>query len=377
MKVLVIGQCQGGNAEIWKDFINHELDRSSVSLMHYMCRNACSRGFEVKTDFAATFRPFGIKTGHKLFNRVNTILGSRLWFWIWIRLLKWVYNYDIVHIQGNYEPSFNLKILKIFSQKGKVLNIYGSDFYQNYKKGSDTHRSLFERAIINSDHILFNFEAIQDDFVKDIEVSYKSSVGCFGIAGKWSHGPAKKKPSPVRLLSARGLYAYNNVHKLVAAFKKAYANNEKYQLDIVNGYGWDEDIKSRVIEMSAGISNINLFIGEWISEERLKQFYENAHYNFCIGETDQMTASIPYGYLNGCINILTPIESYKELDEAGFSSHIFLRSSELTSIEALISNPPTIEKQRLLQNFELASDYFLMKNRFQNTINVYKSLVSK
>jgi hypothetical protein len=375
MKILVIGQCQGGNAFLWKEFLENNLQEfPDIDYVNYICKNAALKEFDINAKNASLIKMYGNKWRVNLFDKIKNKLVSDYFA---LPKLKKIYldqEYDIVHIQGLYEVSYVNQVLDEINSKS-VIHIYGSDFYQKYLKGTKTYKEEFERAINKADQILFNFRQIQHDFLKHIPVKEKTTLGCMGVSGSWSGYDINKKNKndKIRFLSARALYRYNNVENLVDAFINIYSGNDKYELWLVNGYGWDEDVKNRIKLKIKNHSNIIDLIGEWINDDELQNIYDQSDYNFCIGDTDQMTVSILYGYLRGCVNVITKLDSYKELDDAGFKTHFYLE--DVNNIEKILKNLPEVNQDLLLESIDIAEDKFLFSRRFENTYTMYKTLV--
>lgn len=53
MNVLIIGQCQGGNAKSWQDFL---MSYTGFDLVHYVCRDQCQQDFFLKGEGQKVFR---------------------------------------------------------------------------------------------------------------------------------------------------------------------------------------------------------------------------------------------------------------------------------------------------------------------------------
>lgn len=375
MKVLIIGQCQGGNAKTWQDFLSAY---SEFELIHYVCRNQCQDDFFLKGEGKKVFRFYNKFQGMGILRKIWVKLVSTRLLPAFVKRMDQKFHYDIIHFQGNYEPEFNLKLMNATKAKA-VVSIYGSDFYQRYLNAGASGRKSFEKVIDRAAHILFNFEMTRTDFLKEIDVKDKSSVGCMGVSDFWEEPVAKSTGAPAgvtRLLSARGMYAYNNVDLLVDAFIELYANNPSYELYLINGYGWDEQVKDAILEKVKGIENIHAIVGRWITDEELKGYYALCDYNFCIGNTDQLSVSIIYGFMNGCINILSPIDNYKELYRLGFKSHYTLNEVNENSMRNVLKDLPEFSGNILDADFALAKRSFLFSERFKNTFNVFDSLTN-
>lgn len=371
----MIGQCQGGNAFLWKEFIENKLQKfPEIDYLHYVCRNAASKEFDINAKNTFLSKLYGKKWSLDLFDKIKNKLISDYIAIPKLKKINSAQRYDIVHIQGLYEVSYVNQILQELDSKF-VIHIYGSDFYQKYLNGSKEYKEQFERVIKKSDQILFNFKQLQNDFLEHIPVHDKTTIGCMGVSERWSGFNFKKNINndKVRLLSTRALYEYNNVEKLVDAFIEIYSNSNEYELWLVNGYGWDEDVKNRVKSKIKNYSNIIDLIGEWISDKELQNIYGQSDYNFCIGDTDQLTVSIIYGYLCGCINVITKLDSYNELDEAGFKTHIYVEDT--SNIKEVLKKLPLVNQEMLLESIHMAEEKYLFSNRFENTYKMYKALL--
>ena len=374
MKILIIGQCQGGNAKSWQEFLSNYTE---LDLVHYVCRNHCQADFNLHSKNQKVFRIYNAFKGLGLLEKIWIKLMSSYLLPILIKILDKYYTYDIVHFQGNYEPKFNISIMKSTRAKS-VIQIYGSDFYQRYLNGSESSKNDFEAAIKLCNHVLFNHGVLKNDFLTKIDCSLKVSVGCMGASDLWSTNSKienNSKDNITRLLSARGMYTYNNVDLLVDSFIEYYANNPNFELYIINGYGWDEPEKSIILRKIDGIPNIISEVGKWISDEELRDYYDLCDYNFCIGSTDQLSVSIMYGYLRGCLNILSPLRNYSELETLNFRSHVYLNDITAESMNNIVKELPEIDQVILLNDFENAKENFLFRNSFKNTLDTYKSLI--
>lgn len=83
-------------------------------------------------------------------------------------------------------------------------------------------------------------------------------------------------------------------------------------------------------------NQISLICNQWISDDKLKEYYVDADYNFCIGDTDQLTVSIIYGYLTRTQNILSSLDAYKRLDNFGFKSQLILNDVTLPTLVSFL-----------------------------------------
>jgi glycosyltransferase involved in cell wall biosynthesis len=375
MKVLIIGQCQGGNAKSWQNFL---MGYTGFEVVHYVCRNQCQQDFFLKGEGKKVFRFYNRFARMGLLRKIWVKLVSTRILPAFVRRMDAKYHYDIIHFQGNYEPEFNMRLIKATKAK-PVISIYGSDFYQRYLKGGPAAKKSFERVIDRAEHILFNFERTREDFLKEIDVSAKSSVGCMGVNDYWAEPPLAKSNAIkgiTRFLSARALYTYNNVDYLVDAFIELYANNPEYELYLLNGYGWDEPVKNDILEKVKDVTNIHTKVGEWITDEELKGYYDLCDYSFCIGSTDQLSANIIYGYMHKTINILSPLANYAELDKLKFKTHHFLKEVTTDSLKHILANLPQKNEEAMEADRKLAQQSFLFSNRFENTKEVFDSLVN-
>ncbi len=373
MKVLIIGQCQGGNAKAWQNFL---MAYTEFELVHYVCRNQCQDDFFLKGEGKKVFRFYNRFAGMGFLRKIWVKLVSTRLLPAFIKRMDGKHGYDIIHFQGNYEPTFNLRLMKACKAK-PVVTIYGSDFYQRYLKGAVGYRQKFEEAIDRAAHVLFNFETAHEDFLKHIDVREKSSVGCLGVNDYWMEEPlASRKVSEgvTRFLSARGMYTYNNVEKLVDAFIAVYANNPKFELYLVNGYGWDEPVKNAILEKVENINNVHTAVGKWITDEELKGYYDLCDYNFCIGSTDQLSVSIVYGFLQGATNILSPLKNYEELNKNNFNTHHFLKEVSVKTLVDLLRKLPNPTESQKQADMLLAKEHYLFSSRFKNSMKAFKAV---
>lgn len=375
MKVLIIGQCQGGNAKSWQDFLQQY---DGFDLIHYVCRNQCQQDFTIEGENKKVFSLYNRFAGMGLIRKIWVKLVSTRILPMLVHRLDQKYEYDIIHFQGNYEPDFNFRLMQA-SNASPVLSIYGSDFYQRYINGGDAFRTSFEKVIQTVAHVLFNFEITREDFLKHIDVRGKSSVGCMGVDGWWAKKPMNQMPKDgvTRLLSARGMYAYNNIELLVDGFLELYRDNPNYELFLVNGYGWDEDVKNRILQKVNGVSNIKTRVGEWITDEEMKTYYDLCDYNFCIGSTDQLSVSIIYGFLHGSLNVLSPLRNYRELDKLQFATHYFLPEISMEAIREVLRSLPKNDGELMEKDRERAIETLLFSKRFENTKQVFDTVVAK
>ena len=109
MKLGVIGQCKGGNATLWFELFNEDLNLySSIKELKYICRNEneLNGAFKIK-------ELYGKKPSLKsaLYLKIRRLFYSKIIAPIYFNYQLPLENFDVIHIQGNYSPSFNLKII--------------------------------------------------------------------------------------------------------------------------------------------------------------------------------------------------------------------------------------------------------------------------
>jgi glycosyltransferase involved in cell wall biosynthesis len=381
MNICILGQGTGGNARLWFDFWNKHLgDFPEIEKFTLVCRNKLTLDASFNTVAA-----YGTNRMPPCFYRVYAPFVSRIGLsWIMRRVSR-RNSPDIFHLQGNYNPSLNLKVMKVLKCP-TVLNIYGSDFYQQYvgNKFSAVERVLFEKVVDQAAHIVFNWFTTQKDFLKYFpKYAEKCSSHPWGIDEKWRaiSPPLKGWPKAERIfLSARGIYEYNNIDIVTEAFCKAFKDRPETKLFLVNGYGNHASAIRKVkaiVEKYGAQDQVIMRIGEWIPEEELMALYEKADYNICFGSTDQLTVSICYGFEKKAVNILSPLKNYYDLQEQGYRT---LRVVEALSLEALENTFSRIQKPAeddLVHDQALAREQFNMKTTFNSYLNIYKRILQR
>jgi glycosyltransferase involved in cell wall biosynthesis len=377
MKICVFGQCQGGNAKLWFDLFENEVKQNqSIEDLTYICRNSndfTSKNFKI-------INLYGLNKGNKFIKKIRTKIVSSFYFDYFITRFFQKNSFDILHIQGNYSPELNLKLIKYF--KGKVvLHIYGSDFYQNIlnEKSSKNSRMLFEKVLNSVDQILVNRNTTKED-VSNVFPFFKEKIVAhrMGASDDWKFLNVKKTKEKI-FLSTRGLYAYNNVDLLVEAFAMVFKGRENYKLYILNGYGNDQNSVDRVFQLIKQYdieSQVITKINYWVSDEELLDLYKKSDFNFCIGSSDQLSISITYGYLSKTTNILSPLLNYKELTEKGYHSHYTLPEISLNALVNFFNTNMEVDNSLLETDYQLANEDGIFSENFKNYIIMYKNLLN-
>jgi tRNA(Ser,Leu) C12 N-acetylase TAN1 len=386
MKLGILGQCKGGNAVLWFELFNNNLSNySDISDLKYICRNEneLKANFNLKELFG---KKISLKNKYLLIIRrlFYSRINANYYFYFKLPFEK----FDIIHIQGNYSPSFNLKLIK--NTKAKiVLQIMGSDFYQNYLNNKLDPKELkrFVKVLKMSNHIVCSRETSKKDLLKEFPfIKNKISVIRLGTSEKWINKSVqelidtKKKSNKTIFLSTRGLYDYNNVDLLVEAFCKVFKNKqENVKLLIVNGYGNHPDVIKKINDIIIKYKCnhiVELIINQWIPEKKLMKLYESADYNFCIGSTDQLSISITYGFLVGTTNVLSPINTYFELKDSGYNSVEILEDISIHKLTDFFKNLPKKNFKQIMADREKARREHIASVNFKKFINLYKSVNS-
>ena len=128
MKICMSGQCDGGNAKLWFDLFNNHLPAiEDIKKITYICNNPNTmKHYDFKV-----INLYGKKYKNSFLGKVKMKLTSDYIFENFYKLHFKKNKYDLLHIQGNYSPQLNMKLIKLFD--GPVLiHIYGSDYYQKY-----------------------------------------------------------------------------------------------------------------------------------------------------------------------------------------------------------------------------------------------------
>jgi len=382
MNLCMVGQCQGGNAVLWFELFNNDLHKyKDIEEFTYICRN--------ENELTANFKVEELygkkkKSGHRYVQKLKKVFHSKVTTRIYFSLVLPKKNFDVIHIQGNYSPAFNLRIIGNTSAK-IVLQIMGSDFYQNYvnKRSGVAEREKFVEVLNKVDQIVCSRESSKQDLLELFPfIENKLSVIRLGTSDKWLNLEISKsnqiadRKRPKVFLSTRGLYNYNNVDVLVEAFCKTYQHRkDEAVLNIINGYGNDEvTIKKvrKLVDEYDCQDIVRLIINKWVSEEELMEYYQQADYNFCIGTTDQLSISITYGLLTGTTNVLSPLETYFELRDSGYRSLEILKEVTVKELTNFFENLPTPNYSLVLADREQAAKEHIATENFKKFVNVYK-----
>lgn len=382
MKICIFGQATGGNASIWFDYFNSKkFINKNINIVFI------SRTIKTLNSLFKIYSPYGHGGIPPFINRFYTPFVSRIGIRFLLFYLMLNNKFDGVIIQGNYAPSLNLILMKSFKCH-KILNIYGSDFYRKYllNEFSSYERTNFVKVLHQTDSIVFNWVTSYNDFIREFpELSYKCCYKPWGVSEFWIKDntfniqcvnnydwPCAEKV----FLSARAIYDYNNIELLVESFCKAFADNKEYKLFLVNGYGNHKKSVENVYEI---ISKYNAYdqvitkVGKWISDEELLYLYNRADYNFCIGFTDQLTVSIVYSFLTDTVNILSPIQSYKDLIYIGYDSPIIMDNFDVDNLSLLLKNLPVKSDQVIINDREKALNDFDIESTFNHYLSLIKN----
>jgi glycosyltransferase involved in cell wall biosynthesis len=383
MNLGIIGQCQGGNAVLWFELFNKHLsDYREITNLEYICRNEN----ELQADFQIK-ELYGKKSKsiNKYFQIAKILCYSKISNKIYFKFTFPRKKFDVIHIQGNYNPAFNLQIIQ--NTKAKiVLQIMGSDFYQNYvnERSGEKDRVQFIEVLKRVDRVVCSRESSKKDLLDLFPfIENKLSVIRLGTSRKWLDVPIpnsqefSQKKKPLVFLSTRGLYNYNNVDLLVEAFCKVYKDRKEGSavLHVLNGYGNNEStirkVKSIVKKYSCE-DIVNLVINEWVSEEDLMDYYRISDYNFCLGSTDQLSISITYGLITTSTNVLSPIDTYYELQDSGYKSLHILEKVATENLVSFFESPPKRSYDDLILDRTKASKEQVATENFKKFISVYK-----
>lgn len=370
MKVIFFGQATGGNAQVWFDYLN-SLDPSKVTVQ-MLARTPST----IEASFKV-FRPFGRKSVGGLLGKIIKIFQAKVILPLVLMRLKCFSEYNVLIIQGNYEPGLNLKTLRAIRYQKAILNIYGSDFIRKYlgQGFSPLEESEFRKVLHSVDEIHLNWVTTRDLFIKTFpELADKTILNPWGI--NWDSLGSKvirKDMSGLNFLSARALHSYNNIPIVVEAFCKSNIETTN-KLKIVGGYGDDpkevEQVRHLVKKYKMQ-DRVSLITNDWFEGERLKALYAESHFNLCFGSTDQLSVSICYGYYTSSINILSPIINYEKLSDFGFKSHII---ADEISVDSLCSVFSRLDHEYMQNNnTNLAHDQILVQKVFDmnRTFNNY------
>ena len=386
MKLGVIGQCKGGNAALWFELFNEDLNLfTSITELKYICRNENELNgvFDIKELYGKKPTLNGA-----LYLKLRRFFYSKIIAPIYFNYQLPSEKFDVIHIQGNYSPSFNLKVISKSTAK-IVLQIMGSDFYQNYLKQnlSPREKTRFIEVLHKSDHIVCTRESSKNDLIKEFPfIKDKLSIIRLGTSKKWLKKTTdellkiKSVNNSLNFLSARGLYNYNNVEVLVEAFCKVFKDQKNAKLYIINGYGNHKSNVDKVkqIIQEYGCSNIvELRINQWISDEELMKYYEISDYNFCIGQSDQLSISITYGFLTAATNVLSPLNTYQELKKSGYESVEILKKIDVQTLTKFFSQLPLNNNDKIISDREKASVEHISTVNFKKYVELYNKLIER
>ena len=359
MKVLFFGQATGGNASLWFEFLSKQAVAGNV-MIHFLARTVCTLTSQFKV-----YKPYGTSVKYK---RIRNLFASKVMNPLYVYILSKMYAYDLVVLQGNYTPKENLRVIRSFTGR-KILNIYGSDFYRKYllQEFSSTDRMVFEMVMAEVDAIYCNWDTTLNDVMASFpQHASKMYVSPWGVADKrWFEKPKPKKE--LTFLSTRALHVYNNVDVVVEAFCRVFAGVKEATLVVIGAYGNDpvviKNINNIISKYNAD-TQVKLHLDSWFEGQALVDMYDAAKYNICFGSTDQLTLSIPYGYLRGCVNVLSPLENYRCLSDKGFKSQLLASDFSVNALEEVFrrleySGDCTVEADSLLARnvFDLSATF--------------------
>ena len=371
MRILVIGQSSGGNAKIWFDYFA----QSDTGVVHHvLCKN---RSVPEKFDIVENpnfrvYRPLDLVLPNML-SMLWMKLYNRFFVVFHVKILHLIYTYDLIHFHGNYAPEYSMRIMRSLKNVPTDITLYGSDFYQKYLNGTKQFKVIWEESILLADGVSCNQDQIANDFkmIKAFE-SKNINVGCLGVNPFWFENTRKQVEGTrsVRFLSTRAPYDYNNVRILLTAFCKNYGNNPCYELVLLSGYGGHEEEKSFIKSYAKSYSNVKVRFDEWVSDQELREYYDSSTFNFCIGDWDQLSVSIVYGFARGCYNILSDLPSYRRLSSQGFKNFCVLdeitENELIKTFKKIDGSPCNIdEDRRLAKNvFSMSATYGKFLNRY-------------
>lgn len=374
MKIFVFGQGAGGNAALWLEKFE-EFRNSKTHDITYFARTPLVLPTTLKV-----ISPYGRKLNKSFLGKVKTKFISKYFLNFRLKRIGKSKKFDGVLLQGNYVPSMNLKVLEHIKGKS-ILNIYGSDFYRNYRLDQFTpiEKNNFAQVLDKVDTIVCNWETTKNDLVSDFpELKDKVIVSPWGVDQKWhSSGtePLLGWPEAEKVfLSARALYDYNNIATVVEAFCLSFKDRPQYKLFIVNGYGNHDHEINRVrdiIKKYSAEEQVILKINEWIPERELIALYDRADFNICFGNTDQLTVSIIYGYLRKAINILSPLPSYRQLNKMGYKSHKICSSFDINDLSTLFKEVVGSSTNEQSHDIEKALSDFNMEQTFNKYLESF------
>lgn len=366
MKILFFGQATGGNASLWFEFLGKK-NTADKLVIHFLARTVCTLSSKFRV-----FKPYGSSLR---FTKFRNLFASKIMNPLYVYMLSRVYDYDLVVLQGNYTPKENMRVLRAFSGK-KILNIYGSDFYRKYllQEFSSVDRKLFEDVLDEVDAIYCNWDTTYRDVLAYFpQHKSKLFVSPWGVADeRWFQKIKPKKR--LTFLSTRALHSYNNVDMVVEAFCRVFAENDGAKLVIIGSYGNDPVVVNNInniVSKYNATSCVDMHVESWFEGQALVDLYDDAKYNICFGDTDQLTLSIPYGYLRGCVNILSPLDNYQCLSSNGFQSQLLASEISTSGLETLL------RKLKHSEGGVAESDMILARRLFdlETTFETYLSIV--
>ncbi|CAM3979591.1 MULTISPECIES: hypothetical protein [Pseudoalteromonas] len=374
-KVLFYGQATGGNALIWFELFNNMVEANDPISIEMLARTECTLTHDFKV-----YKAYGSKSSKGFFTRLKKALASKFTLPLYLEYLKNYTKYDLLVLQGNYTPENNLKVLNKINYNTSLLNIYGSDFISKWPKVKNNTklRSAYCEVLDKVDFIVFNWYSTFELFLKEFpEFSGKLKLFPWGIQDQWWDIPqCKIEKDQLNFLSTRALHAYNNVDKVVESFCIAFPSPSKNMLKVISAYGHDERVYENIINSIKKYSmedRVTIEIDKWYEGRELMALYDNADYNLCFGNYDQLTVSITYAISRGVTNILSPIDSYKYLYNFGIKSPIICDAISIDSLVKAFSDVDTNN----IENTHLDSDFIFAKKTFnhRNTLDNYLGLI--
>lgn len=378
MKICVFGQGTGGNAAIWFDLFNNRLaEYPAVEKLVYVCRTPCT----LSADFPV-ITPYGSGNIPSPIYRLYAPFVSRYGLRYQVRQLFRKHAFDVLHLQGNYTPSLNLRLMDEINCPC-VLNLFGSDFLRKYllnEFSPNEHRD-FEEVIERVDHVTCNWYTTHREFLSSFpRASEKSSMFTWGVGPQW-RVPGRSLqgwPSAEKVfLSTRALHDYNNVDIVVEAFCRAFVDRPSYKLFVLGGYGDQVDVVDRVTRIiskyGAG-DQVIMRLGHWVAGEELMALYDRADYNFCFGSSDQLSISIVYAMLKGAVNILSPLRNYFDLREAGYSALQIVPEISVESLEKHLLEGLGIDDNAVARDAVRAAQEFDMSTTFRKYLELYRAI---
>lgn len=378
MNLCIFGQATGGNAALWFDFLNRHLGGfPELDSLTLLCRTPCT----LEARFP-TVRPYGSGNIPPAVYRFYAPWVKRVGLRLAARRLARRRSFDVLHLQGNYFPGMNRMVVDTF-RKPFVLNIYGSDFYQNLLGGkfnrSDTER--FHELVERADAVTCNWPTTEHDFLKHFpNARGKCETVVWGVGESW-YRPAPPlsgwPPAEKVFLSARGLYDYNNVDLVAEAFCRAFASKPGYKLFIVNGYGNHPGAVQKVRDVVArhrAEDRVILKVGRWIPDEELIALYQRADYNINFGASDQLSVSIIYGLIQKAANILSPLPNYTDLQAFGYRSLRIIPELSADALEQHFRESLEVPGDDIEADARRACEQFDMHAAFRRYLDLYRSL---